>query len=211
MTVIGVVGDVRVTPASAPGPHVYMPFMQITSRLPGDLVVRADGSIASVVDAVRRTVWAIDRTQPVAGVMTMDQLLWNATGRRRFQLTLVSLFAGVAALLALIGIYSVLSYAVGQSLREIGIRLALGASPSRVRWLVLREGLIVLALGSGAGLLLALWSGQLVRAFLFNLEPVDPMTYIVVVSGLMLSGFAACGLPAVRASRVDPIVTLRAE
>jgi predicted permease len=211
LTVVGVVGDVRVSPASPPRPHVYMPFMQVGARLPGDLVVRARGSVASAVAAVRRTVWAIDPTQPVAGVMTMDQLLWNAAGRRRFQLTLVSLFAGVAALLALIGIYSVLSYVVGQSIKEIGIRLALGASPSRVRWLVLRQGLTVLAIGAWAGLLLAMWSGQLVRAFLFNLDPIDPLTYVLAVTGLLLAGAVACGLPALRAARVDPIVTLRAE
>jgi predicted permease len=209
LIVVGVVSDIRVSPAAAPAPHVYMPFAQVPERLPQDLVVRADAAPAAAIDAVRRTIWSLDPHQPVAGIATFETLLERSMGRRRFQLTLLTLFAGIAASLALIGIYGVLSYVVGQMSAELGIRLALGASPGRLVWVVMRMGLSTAGTGIAIGIVLAVWSAGLLRGFLFGVDARDPMTYAVVAGLLLLAAATACLLPARRAAIVDPLRALR--
>jgi putative ABC transport system permease protein len=211
MTVVGVVNDVRLSPAAEPNPHVYMPYTQVAGFLPSQLAVRSTVPDAQAIDLVRRAVWAVDPLQPVANIRTMDALLWRLLGRRRFQLTLWAAFALVAVSLALVGVYGVVSYLVRQSTREIGIRLALGASPSTLRWLVLRQGAWLAAGGISAGLVVAYWSASMVQGFLIAVEPRDPWTYGVVALAAGLATLAACALPARRATRVDPLTTLRME
>jgi putative ABC transport system permease protein len=209
MTVVGVAADVRLSPASAPSPHVYMPYTQVAGYLPDQLAVRGAFGDAQAIDTVRRAVWSIDPLQPVANIRTMDALLWRLLGRRRFQLTLWAAFAFLAVSLAVIGVYGVVSYLVRQSTKEIGIRLALGAPPSSLRWLVLRQGTGVAAGGIAAGLLLAYWSAGLVKGFLVAVEPRDPWIYGAVAVLAAAATLAACALPARRAARVDPLATLR--
>jgi putative ABC transport system permease protein len=211
MTVVGVAADIRLSPTIAPSPHVYMPYTQVAGFLPEQLVARGTLGDAQTIDAVRRAVWAVDPLQPIANVRTMDDLLWRLLGRRRFQLTLWAGFALVAVSLAMVGVYGVVSYLVRQSTKEIGIRLALGASPAALRWLVLRQGAWVGAGGIAAGLVLAYWSASVVRGFLIAVEARDPWTYGTVAALAAVATFAACALPARRAGRIDPLVTLRGD
>jgi putative ABC transport system permease protein len=188
-----------------------MPYTQVAGYLPEQLAVRGTLGEAQTIDAVRRAVWAVDPLQPIANVRTMDELLWRLLGRRRFQLTLWAGFALVAVSLAMVGVYGVVSYLVRQSTKEIGIRLALGASPAALRWLVLRQGAWVGAGGIAAGLVLAYWSASVVRGFLIAVEARDPWTYGTVAALAAVATFAACALPARRAGRIDPLVTLRGD
>lgn len=208
LTVVGVVGDIRQSPAGRPGPHVYMPYPQV-ERLPGQLAVRADAGTAATIDLVRRLVRDVDPNQPVANVLTGEQLVSRAMGRRTFQLTLALLFAGIAATLALVGIYGVLSFVVGQLLREVGIRLALGATPGRARLMVLRQGLVMTMGGLAAGLLLAWWTSSLLEGFLVGVTPDDPVAYAAAAALLATGALAACLPAARRAARVDPMRALR--
>ena len=213
MTIIGVVADVRLSPAGDPGPHVYMPFSQVAGFLPSDLVVRGMPGVgqAQIIDTVRRAASAVDPLQPVANIRTMDALLWRLLGRRRFQLALWTGFAAAAALLALIGVYGVVSYVVRQSTRELGIRLALGARPSGILWLVLRQGSLIAATGALAGVIVAYWSASVIGGFLIRVEPRDPLLYAAVVLSVIAAAGTACAVPARRAAGVDPIVALRSE
>ena len=209
LTVVGVAADIRQSPASRPGPHVYMPYRQVPERLPSQLAVRADVSTAATIDLVRRVVRDLDPDQPVARITTGETLVARTLGRRRFQLTLVALFAGVAATLALVGIYGVLSFVVGQLRREVGIRLALGATPARARTLVLRQGGAMTAAGLAAGFVLAWWSSSLIEGFLVGVAPGDPATYASAALLLASAALAACLPAARRAGRVDPMIALR--
>jgi ABC-type antimicrobial peptide transport system permease subunit len=203
------VDDIRLSPALAPVPHVYMPFLQVLHRTPQDLVVRSELGTAVTIDTVRRLVWSIDPDQPVAGITTLDALRDRVMGRRRFHLALFSVFAGVAACLALVGLYGVLTYVVGQMTTEIGVRLALGATRARIAWVVLRMGLTTTCVGVAAGVMLASWSAGLLRGFLFGVEPIDPLTYAAIAAGLLISGGVACLGPARRAAAMDPVAALR--
>jgi putative ABC transport system permease protein len=209
ITVVGVVGDIRTAPAAEPGPHVYMPFQQAPRRLPDELVVRSSLGTAAVIDVVRRTVWSLDRAQPIAGISTMEALFDRSLGRRRFHLTLFSLFAGVAVALAMVGIYGVLSYMVGEMAAEVGLRLALGATPGMVIRTVLKSGLRTAAAGIAVGTILAVWSAGLLRGFLFQLDARDPATYVAAGVALIAGSIVACLIPALRAARVDPLSAIR--
>ena len=211
LTVVGVVGDVRLSPSRPSQPHVYMPFTQVDGRMPTSLVVRGRDRTAVTVATVKRVVAALDPSQPVADIAAMDDELWQLLGRRRFQLALVSLFAGIASLLALVGIYGVLSFVVGQSVPEIGLRLALGAPRGSVLRTVLARGLGIAGLGVPLGLLLAVWAGRFVEALLYEIEPRDPVTLVIVTAAVVAGMALACLVPALRASRVDPLVALREE
>ena len=213
MTIVGVVADIRLSPTLDPGPHVYMPYTQVAGFLPSDLAVRAapGAGEAQVVDAVRGAVRALDPLQPVANIRTMDGLLWRLLGRRRFQLGLWTGFATAAALLALLGVYGVVSYMVRQGTREIGIRLALGAHPASVRWRVVRQGAVTAAIGACAGVIIAYWTASFVRGFLIHVEPRDPIVYGVVGVSVIAAACAACAIPARRAARIDPMSALRVD
>ena len=211
LTVIGVAGDVRLSPAVKPGPHVYMPHEQVSYRLPDELVVRSESGPAATIEAVRRAVHDIDASQPLAAISTMEALLDRTMNRRRFQLVIFAVAAGIALSLALVGIYGVLSYAAGQMAGELGLRVALGASRAGLVWQVMRLGLAPAVAGAAAGAGLA-WAGAgALRGFLFGVEPRDPVFLAGVAVLLLLAAAAACLLPAWRAALADPLATMRSQ
>ena len=210
-TIVGVVGDVKQVSLSADQPYgIYLPESQWQF---GDgflsLVIRTQANPAPLTAAVRKAVWAIDRDQPIVRIATMDQLLVASTAQRKFILVLFEAFALVALLLAAAGIYGVLSGTVTERLREIGVRSALGATRGSLLLLVLRQGLGLTSVGVGIGLAAALASTRIISGLLFHVSGVDPLTYAAVTAMLVVVAFVACWIPAWRAARVDPMVTLR--
>jgi ABC-type antimicrobial peptide transport system permease subunit len=158
---------------------------------------------------VRRIVRAIDPAQPVARVTTSDALLWTATSWRRLHLTLLAAFAGLSLILGAVGVYGVLAFLVTGRRAEIGVRLALGATPASIRWLWLRQAAGLAALGIGVGLAGGVWIGRLMEARLFQTSARDPLTFGAAIAVLLVTAAAASIRPALRATRVDPIQTLR--
>jgi putative ABC transport system permease protein len=213
--VVGIVADVRQMGMDAQvKAEMYLPYRQMTTHsffAPRDLVVRTSVEPMSVVTAARREIHAIDPDQPVSNIRTMEGVLDEEIGQRRLRMTLVAIFAGLALLLASLGIYGVLSYFVVQHTREIGVRMALGAASSDIIKLVLRQGMRLTMAGLGAGLLASLALTRLMEGLLHGVGATDPLTFIAVT--LLLAGVAlvACYLPARRAAKVDPMVALRWE
>jgi predicted permease len=209
--VTGVVGDVRSVGARKPATlTVYVPYwQQLRSEL--SLVSRTTLAADRMAGPMRAAIWQVDRAMSIAALRPMDDLMRASLAQDRFQTGLVLLFGVAAALLASLGIYGVVSYSVAQRTNELGIRLALGASPRRVRMLVLRQGLTPVAAGLALGLLLSLAAGRLMQALLFGVSPADPLTMTSVVLGLTTVAAAGTWLPATRATRVDPIAALREE
>ena len=213
-TVIGVVGDVRQTGLYGDQmAELYAPYAQERRSWmsPRDLVVRTRGDAASLAGAVREAVWAVDKDQPVSNVRTMDQVLTATVSRERFQMLLLSLFATLALVLACVGLYGVISYAVAQRTHEIGVRMALGAQQRDVLRLVIRQGMIL----TFAGLLLGIAGGlavtRVMSDLLFGVTATDAVTFISVGSLLLVVAFLACYVPARRATKVDPLIALRYE
>jgi ABC-type lipoprotein release transport system permease subunit len=211
-TVVGVVGTVKqtqLTEADAPG-TAYFP---LGHRPDLDLfvVVRATLPPAAVGSTLQASVRRLDPELVLSDLQSMDERIGDTLVTRRSPALLTAIFAGIALLLAVIGTYGVLSFAVAQRHREIGIRLALGAPGQRVLTLVLRDGLRVALAGLAVGLLAALASGRLVASFLFGVSPYDPIVYVAVAGLLFAAAITACLLPARRATKVDPMVVLRAE
>jgi putative ABC transport system permease protein len=164
-----------------------------------------------VVGPIRSELAAIDPDLPLYGIRTLQDIVDDSVARPRFNSALLGLFAGLAMLLAVIGVYGLISYSVAQRLREIGVRIALGASRSDIMQLVLRQGLAPVVAGVLFGLGLALASTRLLAALLYQVSPTDPPTYTVVTILLLATSAVACVVPAIRATRVEPIAVLREE
>ncbi|HWS54925.1 MAG TPA: ABC transporter permease [Pyrinomonadaceae bacterium] len=210
-TIVGVVGDVRQSGLTQPSrPELFFPYAG--RRVDGmTLVARSAGDPAELTAAVRREVRAVDPNQPVYNVRTMEEVIDLSISNRRLNMTLLSVFAGLATLLAVVGIYSVMSYLVTQHTREIGIRMALGARPSNILRLVLGQGLTLTLAGVGLGLLAAFGLTRLMSSLLYGVAGTDPLTYAAVSALLVVVALAACYVPARRATKVDPLVALRYE
>ncbi|HEX9636466.1 MAG TPA: ABC transporter permease [Acidobacteriota bacterium] len=210
--VVGIVGDVR-SAQSPPLPHpiVYLPLAQDPAVTSMSIVLRTRGAPLSFLGAVERQVRAIDRSMPVYFVMTMRQMLDNMDGGSRTLTTLLSVFASLAVLLAVSGLYAVLSYLVSQRTKEIGIRVALGAGRAAVIGMVLRSGLSLAALGIAAGLAGALALSRLLESQLYGVTATDPAIYAGLCALMFATVLIASALPALRAVRIDPIRALREE
>jgi putative ABC transport system permease protein len=211
LTIVGVVSDVRHSALSvAPQPEVYWPFLQNPDRRIA-MLIRTTADPLNLTGAVRGEIRAIDKALPVSNVMTMDDLLSDSVAQPRFYTLLLTAFATVALLLAVVGLYGVISYAVSQRTHEIGIRMALGASPRDVLRLIINHGMFLTLAGMALGLAAAWALTRVLKNLLFNVSPTDPAIFVGIV--LLLVGVAslACYLPARRATKVDPITALRDE
>jgi putative ABC transport system permease protein len=209
-TVVAVVGDVRNNALNVEFPCVY--FSAVTRLGPQmDIVVRTQGRPESALSAARARIHALDPEVPLSNVRTAEEYVYNNAAQPRLNAALVVVFAGVALLIAAIGVYGVLAYSVHQRTREIGLRMALGAQQSRVLWWIAGEGMLVAAIGLGAGLASACALSRVLATLLFDIQPRDPRTFFAVAGILAVVALGACLVPARRASRVDPIVALREE
>jgi putative ABC transport system permease protein len=209
--VVGVVGDIKDAALNEPNPpQIYMPMRQWPVSFM-TVVMKTAVPPASLADAARAQVAAIDPNLPLSNVSTLDAVVAKSISQERFYMTLLAVFAAVALVLAAIGIFGVLSYAVSQRTREIGIRMALGAQGRSVIGLIVAEAMILVGCGVAAGIAAALWVTQAMSKMLFDITPTDPVTFATVGGVLVTVALFASYLPARRATRVDPIVALRAE
>jgi putative ABC transport system permease protein len=210
-TIVGVVGNVaRYSIDDEVRPTVYIPFEQGNWTLQG-LTIRTSSDPQALASMIRAEVWNIDPDLPVTRIETMEERLAATMEGERFNMLLLGLFAMVALTLAAIGIYGLLSYSVTQRSHEIGIRMAMGAERIDVLRAVIRQGLVLTLIGVGTGLGLALALSRVLSGLLFEVSAVDPLTYAGVSVLLVIVAAAASLVPALRATEVDPIVTLRYE
>ena len=213
-TVVGVVGDMRAVALGEPAfPEVYVPLDQLTFPFmwPRQLVVRSSGDPIALANAVRQAIREIDPDQPVASVLTMNEVIDGSLESRSTQLTLIGAFAVIALLLAAVGLYGTLSYTVSQTTAEIGLRMAVGAKEATVVASVVRSALGAALLGIGLGLAAAFALTRTITSFLYGVSPTDPVTAAAVAGVLLIVAALAAFFPARRAAGVDPAVTLRAE
>ena len=196
--------------APGAGPMSYWPHPQLAYNAM-TVTVRAASNPLALAAAIERQIQAIDKDQPVADVRTMEQWMDRAVSRERFSSTLLAAFAALALLLAAIGIYGVMSYAVSQRQSEIGVRLALGAEPAHVQRMVLASGLRLVAGGLAAGLVAGLLLTRALGSLLYNTTTTDPATLLSTVAILAVVAATASYLPARRASRLNPIVALHTD
>jgi putative ABC transport system permease protein len=212
MQIIGVVKDVRQFDLIAdPKTQMYLSYEQVGFFAPRDLVVKTDVEPLSLASAVRQTVWQIDKDQPVSNIRTMEEIAAESVARQRFSMLLLAIFAGVALLLAAVGIYGVMSYSVTQRRNEIGIRMALGAQKSDVLKLTVGQGLKLVLTGVVFGLVGAFMLTRLMSSLLFGVGATDPTTFVSISLVLIGVALLASYIPARRATRVDPLVALRYE
>ena len=211
-TIVGVVSDVRnVGPGRPVQAEMYWSYRQEGSDAGFPIVIRTAGDPAAVARPVTAAIHSVDPTAAVGQVMPMPDVMARSVGRPRFYLVLLGVFAAVAVVLAVAGLYGLTSYMVAQRTRELGIRAALGSSPGTTLKLVLGQGLGLTGLGVVAGLAGGLGLTRLLRSLLYGISPLDPLTWLLVTTGLALVAAVAILVPARRAARVDPMVAIREE
>ncbi len=212
ITIVGIVGDVHQMGLDvAPRAEMYVPYSQYEYFQPGYLAVKTTADPLQVASAVRDQIWAVDKDQPVADVMPMQTIVDEELSPRQMQAKLLGIFAGIALVLASLGIYAVLSYAVAQRTQEIGVRMALGAQRPDILRMVIGRGLALTFAGVGIGLAGAIALTRVLRSLLYGINANDPLTFAAVAATLSAVALLACYIPAYRATRVDPIVALRHE
>ena len=226
LTVIGIAKDAKQENWSAPTyPEVYLAAFQNREYLGEDgsqgeagshmayitLVVRTSGDPGAIAPVVKNAVWSFDHSLPISEVLTMDGVVADANARPRFEMLLLGVFAGVALVMAAVGIYGVMSYSVSRRTHEIGIRVSLGASQTDVMRLVVRQGMVLALTGSAAGIAGALLLSRLMTKLLYGVQATDPTTFVGVAMLLILVALVASYIPARRAMRVDPMAALRYE
>jgi putative ABC transport system permease protein len=214
MEIVGVIADVKQSLASESSSEMYFPYRQADQVLPVttlSLVVRTAGAPLAQAQSLRSVVHDIDANQPITAIRSMDENVAQSISQPRFRTVLLAVFAGIALVLAAVGIFGVMAYSVAQRTRELGLRIALGASRGRVLQLVLAHGVRLTLVGVAIGLAATFLLTRYVSSLLFNVPAYDPMTLVAVVAALIAISLCACYLPARRATLVDPIVALREE
>lgn len=210
LEVVGVVGDVRERPGQDVVPTVYVPLRQSPQGW-ASLVVRTTGNVMALVPAIQRELHDMDPELPLVGPRTLEDIFNGMLGGQRLPMIFITAFATLALVLAALGVYSVMAYAVTARQREFGIRSALGAHRGNVLALVLRQGMAMAVLGTAIGLLVAVWATRVLAGMLVGVAPRDPGTFLVIAMILLGVSSVACLIPARRATRVDPVEALRAE
>ena len=210
--VIGIVKDVRQNDLIAPPKmQMYFTYRQLKDIAANALVLRTTVEPMSLAGAVRNAIWSVDKDQTVANIDTMDHIVAEAVARQRFSMVLLGVFAVLALLLASVGIYGVMSYSVAQRTREIGIRMALGARRADVLQMTVQQGLKLVGAGMVLGLAAAFLLTRVMATLLYGISATDPITFIGISMVLLAVAILASYIPALRATRVDPIVALRAQ
>ena len=206
--IVGIVQDVKYFGLSEPSePSLYLPLAQAPFRRIS-FTLRTTVEPESLVAMVRREIQATDPTVPISQVSTMERIVSTSVARERFSMLLLVLFAGVALVLASVGVYGVISYGVTQRTAEIGVRVAMGAEPEDVLSLILRQGAMLAAVGVGLGLLGAGFLSRVMASQLYGVGATDPATYAAGAAVLFSVALAAVYIPARRAARLDPVVAL---
>jgi putative ABC transport system permease protein len=211
LEIVGVVGDVRHERLSVgPEPEIYLPHAQspLASMM---LAVRTTGNPSTLTPAIRGEVHTLDKDQPVTDVATLDERLERSISRSRFDAVVLGLFAALACVLAVVGVYGLVSYSVAQRTYEFGVRLALGADKRGVVWAALREGFGLTVAGIGIGLVGAIALTSVLSSLLYSVRPRDPVVLSAACLLLATTSLVATWLPARRAAKVDPMKALRYE
>jgi len=216
-TVVGVVGDVRVRGLEQPSePQVYLPYQQVEDGgligyVPKELVVRTVATPDALVAPIQRIIRKADPEQPISNVRTVSAILADETAPRVTQLRLLGALAAIALLIAGIGIHGLLTYAVSRRSQELGVRRVLGAQGSEIVGIVMREGVVLAAIGIAIGMLVAYIAARGMGALLVGIKAGDPLTFAVASALCLATVLAGCLRPALRAAHVDPMTALRAE
>jgi len=220
LTIIGITKNAKQEDwVAAPFPEAYLAAFQNKEFLSSPksymayitLVARTAGDPASVATAMKEAAWSFDRNLTISQVVTMEGVVAEATAQPRFEMLLLSIFAGVALVLASVGIYGVISYSASRRTHEIGVRMSLGATRGQVLLLVARQGIYLALAGSTAGIAGSLMLSRVMTKLLYGVQPTDPVTFVAVAAGLGVVAMLACYLPARRAMGIDPVAALRCE
>jgi putative ABC transport system permease protein len=212
ITIVGIVGDVHQAGLDQPArAEMYMPYQQQEFFAPDYLAVQTAGDPLLIANSVREQIWSVDKQQPIVGLMPLTELVSEKLAPKRMQTSLLGGFAGLALLLASMGIYAVLSFVVTQRTQEIGVRVALGAHSRDVLRMVFSHGLRLFAIGAVLGLAAAVILSRTMSHLLYGISASDPLSFLLVMVVLGGVTLLACYIPARRAMRVDPLVALRYE
>lgn len=214
MTIVGIVGDVKETGIEADiRPAMYLSYLQFTlpNLSPADLAIRTKSDPMSLAAAVRQQIWSVDPKQPISKVRTMNEIVDSEVRDRKANMWLLSLFAGIALIQAMLGVYGVLATTVIQRTREIGLRIALGATPANILRTVALDGMGPVLLGLAIGLGASVALGRFVSSLLYGITPTDPITMVIASVAVLAAGAVAILIPARRATKIDPMTSLRLE
>jgi ABC-type antimicrobial peptide transport system permease subunit len=211
LTIVGVVKDVRMTgPTHRTLPLIYTSTDQSPSMF-AFLAVRSRGLVGGLPALMAHAVGNVDAEVPLSDLRTMEQRFWASTSRPRFHTSMLGTFAAIALALALAGIAGFVAYGVAQRNKEIGVRMAIGASPKDVLRLMVRDGMIPVLIGAGIGIVASAHLSDLLKTLLFETEPLDPVAYVSAAGAFMVVSLAACAIAARRAVKVNPVIALRTE